>query len=133
MKLIGHFELSENDQVAALPNKDMYNKSCKIHKWRIATPVRTWKFINESLDEMKAWIHAVSKVINPNYTFGMPLSRIVEREEKSAISTIRVPMIVQRCIQFLRENGMTLSIFIFNYFISNNSIQTRRSGCRRNF
>lgn len=111
MKLIGHFELNENDQVAALPNKDMYNKSCKIHKWRIATPLRTWKFINESLDEMKAWIHAVSKVINPNYTFGMPLSKIVEREERTAISTIRVPMIVQRCIQYLRDKG----IYIFSF------------------
>lgn len=72
-------------------------------KWRVLTPSRTWEFTNETDEEMKGWVRMIARIVNPELTFGMPLSTVVARCKKRGSPT-PVPLIVITLIQFLRDN-----------------------------
>src|SRR5437868_10510508 len=95
-------------------------------KWRVLTPSRTWEFTNDSEEEMKAWVRMIARIVNPELTFGMPLSVIVARCKRRS-SAMEIPTIVTTLIQFLRDNDGVNVEGIFRMSGDQNSIKQLKS------
>lgn len=95
-------------------------------KWRVLTPSRTWEFTNETDEEMKGWVRMIARIVNPELTFGMPLSTVVARCKRRGSPT-PVPLIVITLIQFLRDNDAANVEGVFRMSGDQNSIKQLKS------
>jgi hypothetical protein len=123
-KAIGFFILEPGSKVALMP-RDPKDKAGPF-KWRVLTPSRTWEFTNDSEEEMKAWVRMIARIVNPELTFGMPLSVIVARCKRRG-SQSDIPVIVTTLMQFLRDNDGVNVEGIFRMSGDQNSIRQLKS------
>lgn len=116
--------LEQGSKVALMP-RDARDREGPF-KWRVLTPSRTWEFTNETDEEMKNWVRMIARIVNPELTFGMPLTTVIARCKKRGYPA-NVPLIVITLMQFLRDNDGVNVEGIFRMSGDQNSIKQLKS------
>jgi len=87
-----------------LSNATIFVNTDRPYSFSVRTVSRTWVFLAQDKENMNDWMRNFEVAMNKELNFGVTMDFVVNRAKKRGYDS-PVPIIVQKCVEFLRAKG----------------------------